>query len=193
MKQRLQRLTELFIIFFKISAVSVGGGLTMLPLMTREFVEKRRWLTDEDMVDTVAVMQSVPGIIAINMGILIGYKVAKLPGVLAAAVAVVLPPFIVIVIIAMFIMNLQGSAAADQIFLGVRAAVCALILVSVIKLSRQILKGVFPLTVAAIGFISLVFFNVNAIWLIAAAAAAGLGQGLCQYLALRRRLKGERQ
>lgn len=168
------RLKELFWIFFKISAVTVGGGLTMLPLMTSEFVEKRQWVTDEDMVDTVAVVQSMPGIIAVNMAVLIGYRVAGIAGVLTASFAVVIPPFVTILIVALGIRHLTGSETMDHIFLGVRSAVCALILLSVIKLSGKTLKGWFPILVAAAGFVSLVFFSVNAIWLIVWAAAAGL-------------------
>ena len=73
---RENRLWTLFQVFFKISAVSVGGGLTMLPLMDREFVEKRNWMSESDMVDVVAIVQSVPGIIAVNMAILIGQRTA---------------------------------------------------------------------------------------------------------------------
>ena len=70
----------LFRVFFSISAVALGGGLTMLPIMSREFVEKRGWLSDNDMLDTVAVMQSLPGIISINMAVLIGYRVSGVLG-----------------------------------------------------------------------------------------------------------------
>ena len=70
----------LFRVFFSISAVALGGGLTMLPIMSREFVEKRGWLSDNDMLDTVAVMQSLPGIISINMAVLIGYRVSGIAG-----------------------------------------------------------------------------------------------------------------
>ena len=169
-----RKLWTLFCVLFRISAVSVGGGLTMLPLMTAEFVEKRRWLTDEDMVDTIAIVQSMPGIIACNMGVLVGCKVAGIAGALVGCVAVVLPPFFTILLIAVFVRSLTGSPWLDHMFLGVRSAVCALILLSVIKMSRQILKDGFSRILAAVSFALLTFTDVNAIYVIIAAAAAGL-------------------
>ncbi len=164
----------LFWIFFSISAVSLGGGLAMLPVMQREFVEKRHWLTEEEMVDTVAVMQSLPGVIAINMAVLLGYRIAGVTGALAATVGVILPPFAVIVVIAATLRRLAGAPAMDHIFLGVRAGVTALILLSAVKLGRQIVKDAFSGIVFAAGFVAMVFVEVNAIWLIVAAALVGL-------------------
>ena len=168
------RIWTLFSVFFKISAVSVGGGLTMLPLMDREFVEKRGWLSESDMVDTVAVVQSVPGIIAVNMAILIGRRVAGFPGILAASLGVVIPPVVVIIALASVVTRLSDSKTAAGIFRGVRAAVAALILLSVIKMSKNILKGFFPILTAGTAFLLLVVFDMNAVFLILAAALAGL-------------------
>lgn len=168
------RLWILFSVFFKISAVSVGGGLTMLPLMDREFVEKRGWLTESDMVDIVAAVQSVPGVIAVNMAIMIGRKAAGFPGILAASFGVVIPPVIVIVALASVVTRLSGNETVSNIFRGVRAAVAALILLSVVRMSKTILKGVFPAVVAVFGFLLLVVFEWNAVILIFVSALAGL-------------------
>ena len=168
------RLWTLFKVFFKISAVSVGGGLTMLPLMDREFVEKRNWMSESDMVDVVAIVQSVPGIIAVNMAILIGQRTAGLAGAIVASVGVVIPPVVVTVVIAALLFQLSGNATADHIFTGVRAAVSALILLSVIKMSKSILKSPVPIVIAILGFLLLVVFDVDAVGLIVASAFAGL-------------------
>lgn len=180
--ERKGRLWTLFRVFFKISAVSVGGGLTMLPLMSREFSEERKWITEEEMVDVVAIEQSVPGIIAVNMAILIGQRAAGLPGVFAASVGVVLPPVIVILAIAALLFQLSGNETMDHIFLGVRAAVSALILLSVIKMSRSVLKGPLPIAIALIGFLLLVLFDVDAVGMIVGAAVVGLAMGAIQSL-----------
>ena len=180
--KRQGRLWTLFRVFFKISAVSVGGGLTMLPLMSREFSEERKWITEEEMVDVVAIVQSVPGIIAVNMAILIGQRAAGLPGVFAASVGVVLPPVIVILAIAALLFQLSGNETMDHIFLGVRAAVSALILLSVIKMSRSVLKGPLPIAIALIGFLLLVLFDVDAVGMIVGAAVVGLAMGAIQSL-----------
>ncbi len=174
MKDRFAKSCTLFWVFLSISAVALGGGLTMLPIMSREFVEKRNWLTDNDMVDTVAVMQSMPGIIAINMGVLIGYRVAGVIGAVFSVIGVVLPPSILILIIAMFMKSLSGSETLDHIFLGVRSAVSAMILLSAIKMGKQIIKGKAAAVIAAAGFIAMVFFDVNAIFLVIASAIVGL-------------------
>lgn len=170
----LGRSWALFYVFASISAVALGGGLVMLPVMQKEFVAKRKWLTDEDMLDTVALMQSLPGIIAVNMSSLIGYRVAGIPGVLAATFGVVLPPFLTIVAIAYFLFNFCDLEAVQHVFTGIRAAVCAMILVSVIKMGKKTLTGAFEITIAALGFIILLFFKVNIILLIVLAAIAGL-------------------
>ena len=167
------RIWSLFKIFFGLSAVTLGGGLAMLPLLHREFVERRRWLSDEDMVDTVAIMQAMPGIIAMNMGVLLGYRIAGIAGAMAAVLGSLLPPFLAIVLLATLFIALQGNALVEQAFLGVRAAVCALILLAVIKLGRQIIKGPFEIILSILCFAALVFANVNAVWMIVFGALIG--------------------
>ena len=180
------RLWTLFSVFFKISAVSVGGGLTMLPLMSKEFAEDRDWVTAEEMVDVGAIVQSVPGIIAVNMAILIGQRAAGFAGVLAASFGVVLPPVIVIIAIAALLVQLAGNAVMDHIFLGVRAAVSALILLSVIKMGKTVLKSPVPIVIALLGFLLLVLFDADAVGMIIGAAVAGLALGGIQYLRLKK-------
>ena len=123
--------------FFWISTVTLGGGMAMLPLMEREFVEKRNWLTSQEMVDIVAVMQALPGLIAVNMAILVGYRVKGVLGAIAAAFASVLSPFIVIVALATGLAALSDSSALNHVFLGVRAGTAALILLSLVRLIRR--------------------------------------------------------
>ena len=147
----LKRCLVLFQVFASISAVSLGGGLVMLPAMNREFVEKRKWLTNDDMLDTVAIMQSLPGIIAVNF-----------------------PPFVTILLIAYCLTNFFNTPAMINVFKGVRAGVCALILLSAIQLGKKILKGPFEITMAVIGFLSLLVFNFNVILMIILAGIAGL-------------------
>ena len=149
------RLLTLFTVFFKISAVAVGGGLTMLPMMSKEFSEDRKWISEEEMVDIVAIVQSVPGIIAVNMAILTGSRVAGLPGVLVASVGVVLPPVIVI-------------------------------LLSVIKMSRSVLKTLTAKVIALAGFLLLVVFSVDAVGMIVGAAVVGLVLAWIHYLRLKK-------
>lgn len=192
MNERLSRLGTLFWVFFSISAVALGGGLTMLPIMNREFVEKRNWMTANDMVDTVAVMQSMPGIIASNMAVLIGYRVAGVLGAVFSVVGVVLPPSIFILIIAIFMKSLSGSETLDHIFLGVRAAVSAMILLSSIKMGKQIIKGKISAAIAIFGFIAMVVFDMNAILLVILSAIVGLSLAYFP-LCLKKRTAAEKE
>ena len=164
----------LFRVFFSISAVALGGGLTMLPIMSREFVEKRGWLSDNDMLDTVAVMQSLPGIISINMAVLIGYRVSGVLGAVFSALGVILPPFVAIILLAMFLTKLDNNETVNHVFLGVRAAVAAMILLSAVKLAKQALKSHWAQAIAVFGFIAMVFFEMNAILLVIIGALVGL-------------------
>lgn len=171
---RIQQIKTLFLIFLKISAVTVGGGLTMLPLITDEFVEKRKWISQDEMIDAVAVVQSMPGILAANLSVLLGYRIAGIPGALSATLGVSLPPFITIMLIVTCLNQIGNSPELSHAFLGVRAAVCALILVSVIKLGRKALCSPFAITLAVAGFLGLILFNFNIILLIFVAGCIGL-------------------
>lgn len=173
MSEQQQRIWTLFHVFFYVSAVALGGSLAMLPLVKQEFVDKRHWLSNDDMVDTVAVMQSLPGILSINMAALIGYRVAGITGAGAAAIGVALPPFLSIIIIAAAVQGLLESPIMGRIFHGVRSAVCALILLAAIKLAKQILTSRFAVILAAFAFVVIVFLPINAIWVVALSALAG--------------------
>ena len=135
----MKKLADLALTFLWISTVTLGGGMAMLPLMDREFVERRKWLTAQEMVDIVAVMQSLPGLIAVNMAVLIGYRVKGIAGALVAAFASVLSPFAVIVVVAAGLSSLADSPTLDHVFLGVRAGTAALILMALVRL----IKGMF--------------------------------------------------
>lgn len=165
----------LFKVFFKISALTVGGGLTMLPIINEEFVTKRKYMTDEEMVDIVAVVQSMPGIIAVNMSVMIGYRIAGIKGAFLASIGMILPPFIVISLISLLLGTLKQNEILNNAFLGIRAALCALILLTVIQMGRTSLKKILPIIIATISFFILVVFpQFNAIWVIVAGGITGI-------------------
>ncbi len=183
------RIWGLFSSFCAISAIALGGGLVMLPMMRESFVVKRHWMTDEDMLDTVAAMQSMPGIIMSNMGALIGYRVAGVAGAVAAIIGGALPPVIVIALLAEAVSRIRENPYVQGAFAGVRAAVAALILLAVVKLTRQLIFGrkdkdpLMAYAASAIAVVSaaiLLFTSVNAAWLVVAGALAGLAVSLCR-------------
>ena len=155
--------------------MTLGGGMAMLPLMEREFVEKRRWLTPQEMVDIVAVMQSLPGLIAVNMAVLIGYRVKGVTGARVAAFASVLSPFAIIVVIASGLSSLSDTPTLDHIFLGVRAGCAALIFMSLFKLVKQVMDGPLAWSLGAIAFVASVVLGIDITFVILFGFLVGCG------------------
>ena len=151
----------------------------MLSGMRDEFVGKRKWMTDEEMVDTVAAMQSMPGIIACNMGALLGYRIAGFPGALVSILGATLPPFLAIMLLAGVVSWLRQFTVVSHIFLGVRAAIAATILWAAVALGKKILNSperrarIFSWSVAIVSFVSLSFLGVNAVLVLVIAASLG--------------------
>lgn len=187
----MKKLVDLAWIFFWISTVTLGGGMAMLPLMDREFVEKRKYLTEQEMVDIVAVMQSLPGLIAVNMAVLIGYRVKGLAGALVAAFASVLSPFVAIAVIASGLSSLSDSPTFDHIFLGVRAGCAALILMSLVKLVQKVMDGPLAWSLGVIAFVAAVVLGVDITYVILFGFLVGVGHIVICAGARRPRPEGE--
>ena len=174
----LRRIFILFRSFFVISAITLGGGMAMLPAIQQEFVTKRNWFTGDDMVDTVAAVQSMPGVIAANMATLIGFRIAGVWGAVAAVVGATLPPFVSIALLAHIIERLREYQAVQHVFLGVRASLAALILLSVFSLAKKLFASckerlkIMSAVIITCSFFATLF--VNAVWVVIAAASLGL-------------------
>lgn len=166
-------LLEIFIVFFKIGAFTIGGGLAMLPLIEKEVVEHKKWVKQEEIEDIFAIVQSVPGVIAINSSIFIGYKRAKIKGALVAALGVILPSFIMILIISQVLFGIQDNIYVKKAFTGAKAGVTALLLYTVLKLSKSIANKPFSLLLVILSFIAIVFLNIHAFIIIAVGALVG--------------------
>jgi len=179
-----RELASMFFSFFKIGAFTIGGGYAMLPLMEQEFVERKKWVDGAEIVDIFAVAQSLPGVIAINTSIFIGYKVDRIRGALVAALGVILPSFLSILVIAMVLLEFQENPWVQRAFAGVRAGVTALILLAGIKLGKGILKNRVTWIFAIGSFIALVILDIPAAAVILISAVLGLG---LTYLARKRR------
>ena len=129
-------LLKLFIAFFKIGAFTFGGGYAMLPIIEKEVVDKNHWLTKEEFLDMLAVVQSLPGPIAINSSVYIGYKIANFWGSLICALGAALPSFIIILFLAIIFTDIQDNPTIEKVFKGIRPAVVALIVIPVIFMSK---------------------------------------------------------
>ncbi len=130
-------LIELFLVFFKIGAVTFGGGYAMLPILQKEVVENKKWGTDEELMDYFAIGQCTPGMIAVNVATFIGYKLSGISGGILATLGIITPSIIIITLIALFLTNFQDNPLVIHAFAGIRACVCVLIFDTIIKLGKK--------------------------------------------------------
>ncbi len=163
----------LFSTFFRIGTFTIGGGYAMLPLIEREFVTNRKWVTQEEMIDILAIVQSLPGIIAVNASIFIGYEVGGILGAVIATIGLLISPIFIITGFAYLYINVQDMEVLQGLFVGVRSGVTALILLAGIRLGKKVLKGGFAWAVAAASLIAVAVFDVHAGLMILSAAVLG--------------------
>ena len=119
----MQRLHTIFLSFFKIGLFTFGGGYAMLPLIERELIAKRKWIEQKEFLDLLTLAQSVPGPIAVNTSVFVGYKVRGFGGAVAALLGAVLPSFVIILAIALFFADIRQNPVVDAAFKGMRPAV----------------------------------------------------------------------
>lgn len=167
-------LWELFVTFLKIGTFTFGGGLAMLPLIRKTVVEEKGWMTEEEIVDCFAVSQSLPGVLAINAAMYIGNKKKRIAGSIASAAGVILPAFISILIILLFLGKIEKNMYVQGAFEGIKAASAALIAVAAYKMGKQILKTKQEILIAAVSFGLIVFAGINAIWAVVFGGITGL-------------------
>ena len=164
--------------FFKIGLFTLGGGYAMIPVIEREVVDKYRWVERDEFIDIVAVAQSCPGVMAVNMSTFIGYRLRSTPGALCLTLATALPSFLIILAIAMFFKEFQDNAVVESIFRGIRPAVVALIAAPTFTLAKSA-----HITLATcwipVGSALLIWaVHVNPILIIIAAAVGGYLYGM---------------
>lgn len=106
---------ELFKVFFRIGAFTIGGGLAMLPVVEREVVDRKKWITKEEFTDILAVTQTLPGVIAVNMAVAVGYRIQGLKGSLVSVLGAVLAPFFSILMIAMFFRAFRENEVVERV------------------------------------------------------------------------------
>lgn len=165
---------QLFSSWFKIGLFTFGGGYAMLPLIEKEVVERRRWAAQEEIIDIFALSQSLPGAIAINSAIFLGYRLGRVGGAVVSAVGVVLPSMLVILGIAVFFTTLKGNAAVMAAFTGIRAAVAGLITAAAVRIARSSIRNLAAVILAALSLGISLFTEIHAAWVILFGAMAGI-------------------
>ena len=167
-------LLDLFCAFFRIGLFTFGGGYAMLPALQREVVDKRKWASDEEVMDWYAIGQCTPGVIAVNTATFVGQKQAGVIGGIFATLGVVFPSLVIITIIAAFIQNFAHLAAVQKAFAGIRVCVCVLILNAVAKLWKKSVVDWKTLVIFAAVFAGSVFLSVSPVVYVVIAALAGI-------------------
>ena len=169
-----KRIFQLFLTFLKIGAFTFGGGYAMIPLIQREVVDRKKWITEEDILDIVAIAESTPGPIAINSATFVGYRVAGFFGALAATLGVVLPSFAIILAISYMLQEFHHILVVQYAFMGIRSGVLALILKAMWSMYKQCPKDPAAYLIAALSFVLSAFAELDVLYIIFACALCGL-------------------
>lgn len=167
-------LLDLYFTFFKIGAVTFGGGYAMLPILERELVNKKGWVKSEDLMDYYAISQITPGVIAVNVSTFVGYKQRKVLGGIFATAGVVTPSIIIISVIAAFISNFEDIVWVQKALRGINVSVCALLTFAVLNFARKSVKKWWHCFFYGAAFVSVYFFKVSSVIVVLASAALGI-------------------
>ena len=174
----LKKCLALFKTFFKIGALTIGGGYAMLPLIQHEVAEKRKWIEESDMLDIVAIAESTPGPIAINTATFVGTKTCGFWGAFSATLGTVLPSFIIISTLSYVLEVLLDYEIVKFAFNGIRAGVIALIVKALWGMAKKCPWNILAYVIASIAFVLATFTGINVLYLILGGALVGLFAGI---------------
>ena len=163
---KLNNLIHLFLVFMKIGLFTIGGGYVMLPLMIRELVDKRKWLTEAEMIDFFGISQTTPGVIATNTATFIGYRQQKIAGAIFATAGMVCPSLIIISLIAICYQQFNHLLLVEKAFAGIRIAVTALLLNTTIKLFRKTATSRLSIAIAIGALVAICLLHVSPAFII---------------------------
>ena len=157
---------DLFWTFVKVSAFTIGGGMAMVAVVRDILVVKRKWMTDDEFMDVLAISQTLPGLMAVNTAIFIGYRLKGTRGSILATLGSILPPFIIILAIAMVFTGYRDNEVVEAVFKGIRPAVVALIAVPTIQMAlRQKWNWVYGI-IAIVTMVLIAYLHVSPIYII---------------------------
>lgn len=156
---------QLFAVFAKIGAFTIGGGYAMIPLVQNEIV-RRGWMKEEEFPDIIALSQSAPGLLAVNISIFVGYRLKGIRGSIAATLGSIMPPFLIILIIAMLFTGYQDNPTVVRIFKGIRPVVVSLIAVPTISMARKSNRKWWAWLISAASLVLVAFLKVSPIYIL---------------------------
>ena len=167
-------LIELFLVFAKIGLFTFGGGYAMISIIENNCVERKKWIAHDEMMNVTVIAESTPGPISVNIATFVGCKVAGFLGALCSTLGLVLPSFLIIILLSSVLDILQDNIIFQNAFFGIRAAVVALILKTFVSMYKEFPKKAFTYFILGLTFISVLFLNIKAIYMIILAAIMGL-------------------
>jgi chromate transporter len=167
-------LIQIFWSFFTIAPVTFGGGYAMIPLIEREVVERRKWVKSKDIADIFAISESIPGAIAINSASFVGYRVAGIPGAIAAMAGILLPTFCIVIALCVLFLQVQNHPKIEAAFRAIRATTVALIVYAGIKIGKTAVLDKTTLTVTIGTVIVMLFVHMSPILIIVMGAILGI-------------------
>lgn len=188
MKEKKVSLLDLFLTFAKIGGLTIGGGLAMVAVIERDLVTRKKWITEEDLLDMITVAESTPGVIAVNSATFVGYKLRGFLGSLVSTIGVVLPSFVIISLIALVFEWFLGFEIVSFAFKGANAAVAVLIFNAGLKLLKKCEKSAYTYLMMALAIvigILFMIFNISTLFII----ILGLIIGVTYYTILENKLK----
>jgi chromate transporter len=170
----MKELLDLFKTFCKIGGLTFGGGYAMLPMLQKEVVDEKNWATNDELLDYYAVGQATPGIIAVNTATFVGYKVRGILGAFFATFGVVFPSLVIIMVIASFLQNFSKILIVQYAFSGIRIAVGALVLDTVINLYKKSVIDLKGIIIFIVTVLAGILFNISPIYIVIAACLVGI-------------------
>ena len=159
----------------------------MLPMLTEELSVKRQWVSRDELIDYFAIGQCTPGIIAVNVATFVGYKKQSVIGAVCATLGMIIPSILVITLLALFFSNFADAPSVKKAFSGINIAVAALLTKVVVTFIKKAVHNVFHALITAAAFVSVVFFRVHTVWIIAAGLVTGLSVYLYELCKMRRK------
>ncbi|MGE5580609.1 MAG: chromate transporter [Bacillota bacterium] len=166
-------LLKLFLSFLKIGAFSFGGGYAMIPLISREVVTSRAWLSMDEFVDVIALSEGTPGPIGINSATYVGFKIAGLSGSIAATAGVVLPSVVIMLALGYLFLKYREVGFVKDIFRGVRPVVVALVLSAAVSVAGATLTGAAQVVTAIVAAVAILRFNADPVLVLLASGILG--------------------
>ena len=175
MKKDLKFFWTLFISTFTLSAFTFGGGYVIVPLMRKKFVETLGWIDEEEMLDLIAIAQSAPGPIAVNSSIIIGYRLAGIPGALVTTFGTVLPPMVILSVISQFYTAFRDNVVVSLVLKGMGIGVAAVIVDVVYTMAKGVVKtkDALWIIVMCVALVVSLFTSVNVVFVILACGVVG--------------------